>query len=145
LANLVYSHTITLKLREKLVYLIFIHVLLPIYNMSGASCIKKVLMSTFVFFNNFLWQIKLNKIKINEWNLVRKLKLKLCIQTSSLRSRSRFLFWFLHELLMSFTRLVHNINLAGKHTTVFYFSLSHDDEYPPFLGGIQFSLTNADN
>jgi hypothetical protein len=24
-------------------------------------------------------------------------------------------------------------------------SLSHDDEYPPFLGGIQFSLTNADN
>jgi hypothetical protein len=24
-------------------------------------------------------------------------------------------------------------------------SLSHDDEYPPFLGGIKFSLTNADN
>jgi hypothetical protein len=24
-------------------------------------------------------------------------------------------------------------------------SLSHDDEYPPFLGGIQFSLTNAGN
>ena len=24
-------------------------------------------------------------------------------------------------------------------------SLSHDDEYPPFVGGIQFSLTNADN
>jgi hypothetical protein len=24
-------------------------------------------------------------------------------------------------------------------------SLSHDDEYPPFLGGIQSSLTNADN
>jgi hypothetical protein len=27
----------------------------------------------------------------------------------------------------------------------FAISLSHDDEYPPFLGGIQFSLTNADN
>jgi hypothetical protein len=24
-------------------------------------------------------------------------------------------------------------------------SFSHDDEYPPFLPGIQFSLTNADN
>ena len=24
-------------------------------------------------------------------------------------------------------------------------SLSDDDEYPPFLGGIQFSLTNAGN
>jgi hypothetical protein len=24
-------------------------------------------------------------------------------------------------------------------------SLSHDDEYPPFLGGIKFSLSNADN
>jgi hypothetical protein len=24
-------------------------------------------------------------------------------------------------------------------------SLSHDDEYPPFLGGIQFSLTISDN
>ena len=28
---------------------------------------------------------------------------------------------------------------------VYSISLSHDDEYPPFLGGIQFSLTNADN
>jgi hypothetical protein len=24
-------------------------------------------------------------------------------------------------------------------------SLSHDDEYPPFLGGIQFSSSNADD
>jgi hypothetical protein len=24
-------------------------------------------------------------------------------------------------------------------------NLSHGDEYPPFLGGIEFSLTNADN
>jgi hypothetical protein len=38
----------------------------------------------------------------------------------------------------------------SKTTRLVYFlfvsiSLSHDDEYPPFLGGIQFSLANADN
>jgi hypothetical protein len=34
------------------------------------------------------------------------------------------------------------IGIAGWSSTI---SLSHDDEYPPFLGGIQFSLINADN
>jgi hypothetical protein len=28
---------------------------------------------------------------------------------------------------------------------IFWQCLSHDDDYPPFLGGIKFSLSNADN
>jgi hypothetical protein len=35
--------------------------------------------------------------------------------------------------------------MALQNFYILLISLSHDDEYPPFLGGIQFSLTNADN
>jgi hypothetical protein len=40
-----------------------------------------------------------------------------------------------------------NISIREQyiHSQITAISLSDDDEYPPFLGGIQFSLTNADN
>ena len=48
---------------------------------------------------------------------------------------------FVHKM-RAFWRLVLECFHKQKTTEI---SLSHDDEYPPFLGGIQFLLTNADN